>query len=793
MLEKQRNTLIKKAFESAKIIAPGTELTALEIDDAAYTLNCMLQGWSNEGFRLFNMKTGYMPLLSKKNEYKLSTEAYSQFGCSDLLEVENIGATIVEVASVKDLAPFQQIAFLNNTLSERNSIEHIDYTNNTLILDKPVNMSIYASDDMFFGNFDVAKTEIKQYVSTFSSITLNEYSSMPSIGDVMFINYEGKWTKVTVSNVVAASDTVYFLPDLKKGKVTKPHVVFGSFVGQTKLAKSYEISPRKMVVSNVPFSPMSVSIKTRNNMDEMLYTEQVDQKSIILQKPVSTAVLDLLGRKFISADIVCPSTVELSWNQILPSLLGDQMVDWGSVNEIPADSVDDWGYITDVVTNTLDFGSLTGTAQILGFAKSGGDIYVSLKSGDTGMLLYRNTSGEWIVLDEGSYAKIFKHNGKIYAYGMSGGLYTLAGGEATLVYAGFDIEFVVEKASVFYLISGSSAGQEKVVVSTRDFLVFDAPYTVPEKINFTNAVEFNGKVYCGYEKTFVTTDMKSFSEIEVYAENRGVVGNVLQNFNTKAICSYTVDGVNFIPMPSASTNVTSVFNIHGCTFIAVYGKIGKDGVVGTQIFTTNEFNGFWTPQAVVSGKVFDMYADDGVLYVTSNIEARSFLLTINVKAEDTEVYMYSNPIGRPQEVMNVVKYGLKSGIQLSMEALALKDYSQLPHVNADGEPVSYCFFRDAKDGTMMIWGTPKQFGEYLKFTYVEPIALLEDAHAIPDIPDEYVGVVIDGLAAELAYEYALPTDKVQALVAKAQESKQVAFMHDNEDVSYFFEPNRRGL
>ena len=82
MLEKQRNTLIKKAFETAKIIAPGTELTALEIDDAAYTLNCMLQGWSNEGFRLFNMKTGYMPLLSKKNEYKLSTEAYSQFGNS---------------------------------------------------------------------------------------------------------------------------------------------------------------------------------------------------------------------------------------------------------------------------------------------------------------------------------------------------------------------------------------------------------------------------------------------------------------------------------------------------------------------------------------------------------------------------------------------------------------------------------------------------------------------------------------------------------------------------------------
>ena len=107
--------------------------------------------------------------------------------------------------------------------------------------------------------------------------------------------------------------------------------------------------------------------------------------------------------------------------------------------------------------------------------------------------------------------------------------------------------------------------------------------------------------------------------------------------------------------------------------------------------------------------------------------------------------------------------------------------------------MSYCFFREAKDGIMMVWGTPKKFGEYLKFTYVEPIALLDNAKSVPDIPDEYIGAVIDGLAAELAYEYALPSDKVQMLEAKAEASKQMALLHDNETTSYIIEPNRRGL
>lgn len=792
MLEKQRNTLIKKAFESAKIIAPGTELTALEIDDAAYTLNCMLQGWSNEGFRLFNMKTGYMPLLSKKNEYKLSTEAYSEFGSAELISVENIGGTEVKVDSILNMGATQSIFFLNNTLSEENKISSIDYSTGVLTLEKPINIPVYAGDDVFFGKTDVAKTEVKQYASGFSSISLTEHTVLPVVGDVMFVNFAGSWMKVTVSGIDARTSSVYFLPDFGAGKITKPYVVFGPSVGHATLKEGCEITPRKLNLESVLFNPVSLSIKTKDNMNEAMEIENIQGNSIVLKAPVSQKVLELLGKEFISGTKVYPSMQRLKWSQI-PSDIISEFIDWGTVTEVPASQTSDWGYVQDIVTNSMDFKSLTGTAKILSFAQSGNDVYVSVESDDDGYLLHKDFSGQWSAIDEGSLTKLFVVNDTVYAYNMSGGLFSIIDDALINKYSGFDVEFILKKDDVYYLVSKTDENGRKKITSTKDFLVFESPYAISGSVDFSNSVEFKGKIYCGHKKTFVSADMKSFSDIGVYAENRAVIGNTLQNFNTDSVCSYSNDGVTFYPMPLAATNVSASVNTKNCTFVAVYGKIGTEGIVGSQVFSANSFGDAWTPQVSVSGKVSDMYESNGVLYIVSDTEVASMDISANIKAESVEAYLYGSPIGRPQEVMNVVKYGLKSGMQLSMEALALKDYSQLPHTNADGEPVSYCFFRDAKDGKMMIWGTPKQFGEYLKFTYVEPIALLEDARAIPDIPDEYVGVVIDGLAAELAHEYALPADKTQALIAKAQESKQVALMNDNENVSYFFEPNRRGL
>lgn len=791
MLEKQRNTLIKKAFETAKIIAPGTELTALEIDDAAYTLNCMLQGWSNEGFRLFNMKTGYMPLLSKKNEYKLSTEAYSQFGSSRVLSVESIGATKVKVDSIKDMAKGQSLVFLNNTLSKQNRILDIDYTNSILLLDQPASMSLYAGDDVFFGNILSASTEVKQYVSGFSSITLSGHSVLPAVGDIMYMNFANSWVKVTVSNVDASSSAVYFVPEMGAGRMTKPQVIYGRLVGRATIAETVEFSSRKMHLDQIPFTPGTISIMTDSGLDEAMQVESVSDKYIVLEEPVSGAVLSMLGSRFVDGKEIYPDNSLLKWNQIPSSLLSEN-IDWGYVTDVPADEIIDWGFVASVVSGEKDYKTLTGSAEILGFVKSVDDYYVSIKSDDFGLLLHRDFSGVWSVVEEDIDAKLFSYNGVPYVYGNGNGVWTLSGNEMTQVFSGIVVEHIVKFGDNYYLVSALD-GDKRTVVPTKDFLVYSSAYQIPGHVDCSNSVEFMGKLYCGKGKTFISSDMKSFYDISTRADFRVVVGDVMQNFNTSTVCSYTKNGSDFFPIPAVTANVSAAFNIHGCTFISAYGKILSDGSIGSQVFSINEFGDVWTPQTTISGRVFNMYQDGDTLVISSDTEIKTLLLSADVKTEDVDVYLFGSPIGRPQELMNVVKYGLNTSVQLSMEEMALKDYSQLPHVKADGEPVSYCFFREAKDGIMMVWGTPKKFGEYLKFTYVEPIALLDNAKSVPDIPDEYIGAVIDGLAAELAYEYALPSDKVQMLESKAEASKQMALLHDNETASYIIEPNRRGL
>ena len=228
----------------------------------------------------------------------------------------------------------------------------------------------------------------------------------------------------------------------------------------------------------------------------------------------------------------------------------------------------------------------------------------------------------------------------------------------------------------------------------------------------------------------------------------------------------------------------------GCSFVAVYGVMMEDGTVGTEIYTTNDFNPVWLPKQRVAGRVTDIVFNNSKAYFISDVEVVSMVYYDDLAAEDVSVWMYGKKIGRPQEIMNVMKLSLVGDMQLPMNGLALKDFLLLPYEKTNGEPVNYCFMREAEDGKMMVWGTPNKFGEYLRFSYVEPIALLSDARSTPDFPDEYYEAVEDGLAAELAYHYQLPVDRIQALVAKAEASMEKAMLHDNEDLRL---DTRRGI
>lgn len=126
-----------------------------------------------------------------------------------------------------------------------------------------------------------------------------------------------------------------------------------------------------------------------------------------------------------------------------------------------------------------------------------------------------------------------------------------------------------------------------------------------------------------------------------------------------------------------------------------------------------------------------------------------------------------------------------------MNAVALRDFNMMPQIGNTGDPVTFCFLRDAKDGILKVWGRPSKFGEFIRFTYVEPISLLLGAGDTPDFPDEYVSMIIAGFSVQLGLQYHIPKDRLATLDANYKVEKDAVDIHDNEDTSYQIVPNDR--
>lgn len=1075
MLDKERNHLISHAFRKANITSIESEPTEAEIDDAAHHLNSMLQSWNNDGFRLFKIKTGYMPFIPKINEYSLATQAYKSIESVKIDRVDRIGATQIKLNAFSNIASGQKIIVVDDIKSNDDVISDVvwgvDEENKptaTIILKDPLIYNFYKDDVVFYGVFNTATTEVKSYTGAFNTIPFDDYIVQPAIGDMVFFYYNGAWIQKTISAVDATNKTLSFSgTQLSAGSISNGIIVFGTNVNITSLAKDYAVEPRKVITEGFKKAPVYMCIPTGDTLGTIFDVEYSNLQTgeIVLKQPLEEGALLALGENKIIAEVLYPSQEELTWND-LTNIIPIQSLDWGSVTDTSDLHTDDWGYVTDAAGALLDWGTLTGAAEIRGFSKSYGTKYaiatnkkqnvtnkityvpediklelsdgtLTLKAGSKiyvpngfgvydevvldsdktttpssfttsvhRLIIYRNgniypfdssidyiytsmyeptvfdsngkalwydtvnnvikytndsgstwfdgysfpialvgitngtgitaiervfngygymssllyvlpgvkclapngrdengnfvnieytvpsvvrtaggtaftglyrlnttaihlmerfvvqetqpdilygiwynpkTNEQWyaqggvftrnydavcfdvvgssgkflsmelrpesesvynvtdyyLVYDEGlgwqeidqtgfDFTEIGLYTAKntSFLYDVNRGLYSLSGETINGVYTAIGIEKILQYNGKWYLVSPKAEGTiSRTVVETEDFLTFGTPYTI-QLDSLANPAEFQSRLFIGSTDTYVG-DMKTFMDINVYAQNRCVVGDRLLNLNSDRVCSYTKDGVNFYPMPMMLTNQTAWGYKDGCSFIAVYGIL-NGGLLSTQIFTANDFNPVWTPQVVVPGRVDNIFFDDTDAYFVSDVAVYSLKYRESINMPEVlKAFAFGEQICRPQQVMNVMKYGFDNQVELPMNPLSLQEFTVLPSSGLGGEPVNYCFFRDAKDGKMMVWGTPNKFGEYLKFSYVEPLTLLEDARCAPDFPDEYYEAVEDGLAAELGIVYGLPLDRQQALVAKAEDSKEKAMLHDNEDTSYNIVPNQR--
>lgn len=799
MLDKERNNLIKHAFQLAGITCPESEPTAAEIDDAAHVLNVMLQSWNNDGFRLFKIKRGYMPFAKNKNEYSLANEAYKAFDEANVNYFNKIGTSELSLSSIANAAPRQKLVVINDVVSNTTTISSVDYTG-SVKLSAPLDIPVLANNGVFYGtSLATCGTEIKTISGAFSALSYRNASVMPAIGNTVYFQYNNVWQSATISLVNTVAQTITINRSLFAGKITNGFLIYGSSFYFAKAAKDYPMQYRSIELDHVLPNAVALSVKRDEIVDGALDIESVTDNVVVTKEPFNEDELRDFGKQYLKAENVREPQVQVSWQDLI-GVVPITELDWGSVADTSDLQTDDWGYVTDPATTLVDWGTLTSGTAIKSFASTTNDadkyIAVAATSDNTYYLFHKSANTDWEAIDISELNltefKLFGYGDNICLYDKERGVFKIEGTTVTNVYNATGAETLVQYKNMMYFISPITSGTNRYITCAANFEDFQTAWEVDlASVGFP--AEFQEKLYIGSPETFVTNDMRNFTNIEVFSQGRSVVGNRILNLNYSAYCSFSMDGVHFMPMPLLFSTQSAWGYKDGCTFVAVYGVMMEDGTVGTEIYTTNDFNPVWLPKQRIAGRVTDIVFNNSKAYFISDVEVVSMVYYDDLAADNVSVWMYGEKIGRPQEVMNVMKLSLSTSMQLPMNALALKDFLLLPHEKTNGEPVNYCFMREAEDGKMMVWGTPNKFGEYLRFSYVEPITLLSDARSTPDFPDEYYEAVEDGLAAELAYHYQLPVDRIQALVAKAEASKEKATLHDNEDESYDIVPNQRML
>lgn len=794
MLDNARNNLIKHAFQLAGITCPESEPTAAEIDDAAHVLNVMLQSWNNDGFRLFKIKTGYMPFEKGKNEYSLAQEAYKKIAITNVNYLSKNGTNVIEVTDLTNMAKGQNLIVLNNVISNQVQIDSY-LENGSVKLVNPLNISILSGNTVFYGDsFSTCLTSLVSKTGSWDTLSFKNNTTMPLIGDVIYFQYEDAWQRAVITQVNPTRKTITINQTFSEGDITSAFLVYGSNVFKTTCTNTVRLAYNTLTVNNIEFTPSKIALVQNGEVGNFMDVDYTSSNQITVKSALSQEQVAALGVSYLYAKDVNNPQTHVSWYDLL-SVAPITPEDWGSITDTEDLQTDDYGRIIDPATVLEDWGTLTSSAKIKSYASINNDSqkYVVIEGTESDVLVYKNGSANWVSITSELLTrfKVLSYNSVVYLYDATNGVFELSGTTLTPVYTTTGAEAMIQYKDMYYFVSPIVSGNTRNVTYTIDFVTFATAWDIDLPSVASPAV-FDDKLFIGSTDTFVTNNMRSFSNINVYSDARCVVGDRILNMNYNQYCTFSKDGINFLPMPLMLSAQTAAGYKDGCTFVAVYGVLMDDGTVGTEIYTTNDFNPVWLPQMRISGRVSDIFFDNNKAYFVSDVAVMSLDYTESTNTEEVSVCLYGDSIGRPQEVMNVIKFGLQNKMQLPMNALALKDFLLLPH-ETDGEPVNYCFMREAKDGKIMVWGTPNKFGEYLRFSYVEPITLLEDARSTPDFPDEYYEAVEDGLAAELAYHYQLPVDRIQALVAKAEASKEKAMLHDNEDTSYNIAPNQRML
>jgi hypothetical protein len=183
---------------------------------------------------------------------------------------------------------------------------------------------------------------------------------------------------------------------------------------------------------------------------------------------------------------------------------------------------------------------------------------------------------------------------------------------------------------------------------------------------------------------------------------------------------------------------------------------------------------------------------DGTLFWTTvngtpaaNVVTFDDALTGAVTA-DAAVYAYTTKIVRPLKIVEARSYDPTTYQEISLSVMSRMDYLALPNKTAIGAVNQVFYDPQLTTGYLYLWLAQTSVRDLVKFTWWRPIEDFNAAGDNADLPQEWLQTLIFNLAVVMAPEFGVPTERLAATKALADEflSDMQGFDRDGESIQF---------
>lgn len=791
MIEKNVNTIIKRAFQVAKIKSGDVDLTETELNDARYSLNSMLKSWDNRGFHIWKWERGGLLLNKGKESYAIPEElAVEKIIKTQILKVEQAGQYFLPLNYVNDLYPEMDIAIRVRGKTEyKGKIVDIDKENNKVRLSKEFFNTCYKGQNVFIG-IDLIETFVKEDVEDSNYVKFNNY--LPNIHDIiMFVNDIESDKVEIIERRVIATENDYCLLD-KPITLSKGITSFISpIIYKKEITEDLSLLLRKITINNFnkeDFKENQLFVMFDNKQNRIFdKISIIDNKKIVLEKEINFGPIDEVPENYkfnVFDEFIIDEfpAIEKENITIQGGIFADKDVMYkgnvfteiaeGNITEYPSYYSFDKGitWQEDSLKNLIAINYINGKY----YAATSYIYNANTEEGQEEDLHYKlviysgektNTGFNWI--EEYSTEENYAFNG-IFVYSNDKIILITSNGMFAKV--------IVEEKEVWKKILDYQIKNLNEI----PFFMNDKIYFVPYKINNSEVLDGENKIVCIDIEDNKTRFIEISEMVEFIKHSMGINSFTFPNEKLGVIEDYISlrNKTYNLPLDLILNDINS-YKI----FIRDEEDLQKKCLPAVDIMYQGIDNRLSIGYFLNGACIFSI--DNNKFYTILQKQIKS-----KDMREDKKIILSATLQGnikKPDMINNVDLYSIIDSREQHLNIISRNDYQGLPK-SSNSIPTQIYYDRQLEYGYMNLWNTPNDDHLFLEFDYIESLNPMENPRDIPDFPDQFVEAVIYNLAYKLAIEYGVPTDDLVALKTEAESILDIAEMHDNEDTSIFIQP-----